>query len=585
MDEKRFDVKLTATIANNHTIQGSFLNDDLKQTGVRGINASAVDPAVLIDRTIPQKLGVINWNGVLSSQLFATAQFSQKKYGFRGAGGTSTAIIDSPFRTRGGGGIPASRLYNAPYFDATDPEDRNNQQITGSLSYYLSSPSAGSHDIKGGVERFQSQYTGGNSQTSTGYVFYSNYVVDAAGIPLFNPDGTLTPRFVPGTSLLYNWLAARGAGIDITTTSFYAQDQWAATRQLTLDLGMRYEQVRSEATGNIIGVDTNTLVPRLAATYDVNADGKWVAQATYAHYAGKYSEAQFASNSDVANPSLVIYGYTGPAGEGLDFAPGLNPANYTAVLLGNFPTANVAFEDGLSSALNKEFTLSFGGEVGTQGLRQSDLCAAQDEQHHRRLHHRRPRQHGRHPRRRQLRRVRQLIYRNADDGLFREYQAMVLQGRYRPSSKWSIAAHWTLQMKNHGNFEGEAANQPGAPSLFADYPESFSADRNFPYRPSRRLPASQDPRLDDLPARGRTLRHGRSVGAVALQLGSHLQPAREWRRPERHPARPRRGRRLRQRAERRHADDLFRRAWHRVVPRLWRCRLQRRLQPADLQDA
>ena len=211
VDEKRFDIKVTTTIANNHTFQGSFLNDDLAQTGVRGINASAVDPAVLIDRTIPQKLGVINWNGVLSSQLFATAQFSQKEYGFRGAGGTSTAIIDSPFRTRGGGGIPSNRLYNAPYFDATDPEDRNNQQITGSLSYYTSSPSAGSHDIKGGVERFQSQYTGGNSQTSTGYVFYSNYTVDAAGNPLFNPDGTLTPRFVPGTSLLYNWQAARGA--------------------------------------------------------------------------------------------------------------------------------------------------------------------------------------------------------------------------------------------------------------------------------------------------------------------------------------------------------------------------------------
>ena len=57
---------------------------------------------------------------------------------------------------------------------------------------------------------------------------------------------------------------------------------------------------------------------------------------------------------------------------------------------------------------------------------------------------------------------------------------MVLQGRYHcPSSKWSIAAHWT-QMKNDGNFEGEAANQPGAPSIFADYPESFAADRNFP---------------------------------------------------------------------------------------------------------
>jgi hypothetical protein len=37
-----------------------------------------------------------------------------------------------------------------------------------------------------------------------------------------------------------------------------------------------------------------------------------------------------------------------------------------------------------------------------------------------------------------------------------------------------------VQLKNDGNSEGEAANQPGASSLFGDYPESFSAARNFP---------------------------------------------------------------------------------------------------------
>jgi hypothetical protein len=481
VSERRIEVKVTGNIANVHTLQGSFLNADLEQSGVRGINASAIDPRVVITRQIPQKLGVVNWSGVLGGKLFGTAQWSQKKYGFRGAGGTSTAIIDSPFRTRGGSGIPASRLYNAPYFDANDPEDRDNQQIAGSLSYFLSTEGAGSHDFKAGAERFTSTNTGGNSQTATGYVFYSDYVVDAQGLPAFNADGTLTPRFVPGFSRLYNWLPTRGAEININTTSLYVQDRWAATRQLTLDLGLRYERVRSEATGDIIGADTDTVVPRLAATYDLKGDGRWIAQGTYAHYAGKYSEAQFAGNSDVGNPSLVIYEYTGPAGEGLGFAPGLNPANYSRVLLGSFPTANVFFEDGLSSALNKEMTLSFGAEVGRNGFAKATYV------------------------RRKTTNIiddfilasngttdvirngvnfgtyDNIVYGNADDGLFREYQAMVFQGRYRATPRLSFAAHWTLQLKNHGNFEGEAANQPGVPSLYGDYPESFSAERNFPY--------------------------------------------------------------------------------------------------------
>ena len=57
---------------------------------------------------MPQKLGVINWNGVLSPKLFATAQWSRKKFGFRNSGGKSTLLRDSPFRTPGGNGIPQS---------------------------------------------------------------------------------------------------------------------------------------------------------------------------------------------------------------------------------------------------------------------------------------------------------------------------------------------------------------------------------------------------------------------------------------------------------------------------------------------
>ncbi len=35
-------------------------------------------------------------------------------------------------------------------------------------------------------------------------------------------------------------------------------------------------------------------------------------------------------------------------------------------------------------------------------------------------------------------------------------------------------------MKNDGNFEGEASNQPGASSVFGDYPEIFTEARHFP---------------------------------------------------------------------------------------------------------
>jgi hypothetical protein len=90
IDDRRFDIKLTGTIASNHTVSGSYLDNKTDQTNVRGLSSAAVDPHVLFDRQLPQKLGVINWSGVLSPKMFASAQWSKKQFGFRNSGGKST---------------------------------------------------------------------------------------------------------------------------------------------------------------------------------------------------------------------------------------------------------------------------------------------------------------------------------------------------------------------------------------------------------------------------------------------------------------------------------------------------------------
>ena len=481
VDDKRLEVKLTGTFARNHTLQGSYIHNNTSQENVRGITAGAIDPNVLYSRKIPQRLGVVSWNGVLSQRLFATAQYSQKKYGFRENGGSGTALTDSPFITLGSTGLPQGLLYNAPYFDVNDPEDRDNRQLTGSLSYFLSTPNLGSHDVKGGFEFFRSVNTGGNSQSPTGYVFWTDYLTDAAGAPAMDAQGRIIPRFIPGASWALQWIAARGAEIEIDTTSLYFQDRWAATKRLTLDLGVRYERVRSEATGDIIGADTDTWVPRLAATYDVRGDGRMVAQGTYAHYSGRHGESFFASNTEVGNPSLVIWEYDGPLGQGIDFAPGTDVGNYPNILFGSFGTANVSLEPGLHAPVAKEFTFSLGSELGrrsyvkatyvqrkttgfiddfitadngtTEVIRNGVNFGVLDN----------------------------IVYRNAPDELRREYRALVLQGRHRLSDRWILSGHYTAQIRNHGNYEGEAGNQPGVPTFYGDYPETYDLDRITPF--------------------------------------------------------------------------------------------------------
>ena len=209
--------------------------------------------------------------------------------------------------------------------------------MTGSVSYFLSSPSIGSHDLKGGVEWFRSTNTGGNSQTPTGYVFEADYLTDADGAPVLDSQGRFIPVFVPGITKLQQWLPTRGAQIDIDTTSFYLHDRVTAGKHWTFDAGLRYERVRSKATGDINAVDTDTVVPRLAATYDLKGDGRIVLQTTYGHYAGKYSENQFANNTNVGNPSQHQLRLHRSRGTGARLRAGLQSGELQRADVGDVP--------------------------------------------------------------------------------------------------------------------------------------------------------------------------------------------------------------------------------------------------------
>jgi hypothetical protein len=71
------------------------------------------------------------------------------------------------------------------------------------------------------------------------------------------------------------------------------------------------------------------------------------------------------------------------------------------------------------------------------------------------------------------------VYRNTDAG-FRDYDGMLFQGRYNITNRWTLNGHYTLQLNNSGNYEGEGANTPGATGRIGDYPEIFTANRHYP---------------------------------------------------------------------------------------------------------
>jgi hypothetical protein len=164
------------------------------------------------------------------------------------------------------------------------------------------------------------------------------------------------------------------------------------------------------------------------------------------------------------------------------FPPGFNPANYpvSASASALVPLGNVFMAPGLKTPVVREFTTSYGENLrGGRGYAEAAYI------------HRRTVDliedvqtvdggftnvslNGL-----SVGRFTNVVYQNSD-AAHRVYDALVFQSRYRLSHIWSLAGHYTMQLRNDGNYEGEAAGQPGKTSFIGNYPEAFNAARNFP---------------------------------------------------------------------------------------------------------
>lgn len=471
-DSKRYEAKATGTLHMGHTLQGSYIDNRVHRANEPVLSFS-IDKAALISPSTPNHLGVVTYTGALSSKMLVTAQYSQRHFATKGVGSTLTGIVDSPFLTRTG----TQYQYNSAYFDATDPEQRNNRQFTGSVTYFASHRRFGSHELKGGFEDFVDTRVGANSQSATGYVFLSNFRVDAAGLPVLDANGRLIPMFVPGTSRLQRWVPYPGAQFNMRTAAAYVQDRWVASPHFTFNLGMRFEHASSEATGGINAINANRAVPRLGGAYDVKADGRTVLQASYSQYAGKYNDVQFSKNTNVGNSDRYTTVYQGPAGGGREFAAGFDVNNYANVVAGIFPAVNIRFDDQLSSPLTHEFTfgaaqmLGKGSYLKAVYVQRKATNFVEDFTEF---------ANGMSPlvvNGVTVGTADNVLYKNSDLPR-REYRALEFMGQHRVMRALAVNGQWTVQLKNDGNFEGESPNPAGSP--LGDTPEMAALARTAP---------------------------------------------------------------------------------------------------------
>ncbi len=122
---------------------------------------------------------------------------------------------------------------------------------------------AGSHELKAGIEYADLHFTSHNFTTANGLQF-----LDADRLPFVL---AVSPDAGPVDS-------------DGTLETVFVQDAWQPVSNLTLKLGLRYDQVAFDNNEGAEIADMSKLQPRVGVAWDVRGDGKNVARLAWGRF-------------------------------------------------------------------------------------------------------------------------------------------------------------------------------------------------------------------------------------------------------------------------------------------------------------
>ena len=402
--EKRYEGKLTFALNPNHRIIASYLKVDHSDFGY-GFNPSGYgffDLESVYTRQLPQQLKAANYTGVLTDNFFVEGQYSEKNFTFENSGSRYTDLEQgTPIADLWN--FPTAAFYNSPIFCAVCPlgaEKRDNKDYLAKASWFLSSQSAGSHDITAGYDQFQDMRTANNWQSGSSWFLYADGEVGLPGPMPTTAGGTPYPVFIPDSGLSYVFDAPifqLTNGNDFKTESVFANDKWRLNNNWSFNIGVRYDKNHGvNASGYLTAKDSN-VSPRLGVTYDPVGDGKWQINASYAKYVAGIANTEGDATAAGGQPASLTYLYGTPASgltpPAINTGPGCNTttgagcltaqqsiaavfawfnsltqADKNSLLVGAFiPGLNEQIIGSLKSPNVDEYTIGFSTRLGNSG--------------------------------------------------------------------------------------------------------------------------------------------------------------------------------------------------------------------------
>ncbi|MGQ9495242.1 MAG: TonB-dependent receptor domain-containing protein [Thermoanaerobaculaceae bacterium] len=101
-------------------------------------------------------------------------------------------------------------------------------------------------------------------------------------------------------------------GSNFWTKSFYVNDRWRLSKNLTLNLGVRYDKKDGSDQEAQKAVKDSKISPRLGISWDPLGEQKWVINASYGVFVMAIANSQANVSSAAGSPANFTWTYTGP---------------------------------------------------------------------------------------------------------------------------------------------------------------------------------------------------------------------------------------------------------------------------------
>ena len=494
--DERWEAKLSGRITDGHSLVGTYLDYTVDQTPHCAFGCWDLNTMDLNGRQLPRELITGHYSGVMSDNFLVEAAYSYRDLVFSNSGGDyiTTDITDPHDIALGTWAYDLSfgGAWGAPIFcGICDDESRESETLQLKGTYYLSTANLGSHSLVAGYENWAESRFANNHQSGSAFDIY----VYSGIRPTRTSNGELRPVITEGDLIQYVPIQILSQGSDFQTDSIFLNDKWDFNPNWSFNLGVRYDKNDgADSSGRKISDDSN-VSPRLGATWDINGDGRFRVNASYSTYVSKIQEG-VGGSAGGGNPSYFQYEYRGPTIGGPDSGLGsfevleqvfewflnacVDPNDRSTCGIGNtdllvgagIPGVNQIFDGTLQSPSVDEFTVGFGTTVGRTGFVRADYINRDFQDFYSTFTTPNSTVEA-------AGNLLDLTRYGNTNNLTRTYDAIVLQGGFRPMSRLMLGGNYTWS-ETKGNFEGENAGSGPLTDVTNTYVEYRAFNRHNP---------------------------------------------------------------------------------------------------------